>query len=377
VRRSPAVLAVVCSCAAATSVVHATGTTHRSAGSWRGDYETGNFAQWTEVQASRNNPNYPVSAVGDTKAEIVRAPVRQGRYAARFITYASRSAPNGDRAEVYTSVGRTGGLEGRQRYYAWSTMFPGAGNPRGFWPRAGDFNVFTQWHNEVNGCGNNLQLGIAATGRSNRLYSDLSIHDPGDCDHQTGTFHSILGKLRFDAWYDFIVHVEWSSRRNVGSYEIWMNGRQVVHRKLGATLWNSSGAYWKQGFYRAAFDANNTVYQDGAVVGRSLGAVSRNFRLRFTRTPRILSSGAVSIDARSFSQVPVELIVRDGRGVVGRARGRTDSSGHLHDEVTLKRLPVGLGLRAILLARVSARLPLATRRTVLGFALPGRAVPLP
>jgi len=365
------VIAVFCLCVLTTTVVWADNSIRRSPGTWRGDYETGNFDQWAEVQASRGNPNYPPSAVGDTEAEVVRSPVRQGSVAAKFITYPSTRAPNGDRSEVSTSVAKTGGYEGVDRYYAWSTMFPRNGNPRGFWSRAGDFNVFTQWHSEDGSCGNNLQLGIDATSqKQNRIYSDLSIRSPGDCDRQVGTRHSILGTLRFDAWYDFIVHVKWSSRRNAGWYEIWLNGRQILRRRFGATMSDSSGTYWKQGFYRAAFDAINTVYQDGAIAANDLATVTRNFRLRLAGTPEVQPNGAVTVLTKTFSQAPVEIVLRDGKDVIGRAGGRADGNGVLRANVTLKRAPAGLHLRAYLRAEVSSRLPKSTRQAVVAFALP-------
>jgi polysaccharide lyase-like protein len=359
--RLPAGVIVAC-CTVAATLTWAPGLTARSSAIWRGDYESGNFRQWSEVQVSPEN----------SEADVVRAPVRQGRVAARFVTYASRRAPNGDRAEVSTTVSRTGAFEGTERYYAWSTMFPRAGNPRGFWPNGGDFNVFTQWHNSVDPCGNNLQLGIDATSRRhrNRIYSDLSIRRPGDCDTQTGTLHSILGTLRFDSWYDFIVHVKWSSRRQTGWYEIWMNGRHVVDKKFGATMWDSSGAYWKQGFYRAAFDATNTVYQDGAISASNLGTVTRDFRLRLASVPRALPNGSISVEAKSFPLATVEVVIRDGQNIVGRGSGRADSNGLLHADIAVERLPRGLHLRAYLRANVSSRLPRATRRAVFRFAVP-------
>jgi hypothetical protein len=349
----------------------ASDTTPRYRTTWHGDYETGNFDQWGDVQASRNNRNYSVSDVGDSEAEVVRAPVRQGLMAAKFVTYPSSRAPNGDRAEASTTVGKTGAFEGVNRYYAWSTMFPRAGNPGGFWSRGGDFNVFTQWHSPVGQCGNDLQLGIDARSRRRlRIYSDLSIRDPGDCDTLAGSRHSILGPLKFDAWYDFIVHIKWSSQRKTGWYEIWMNGRQVLRKKFGATMWDSSGAYWKQGFYRAAFGAVNTVYQDGAVAANTLRAVTRNSRLRLESTPQILANGSISIEARSFPQARVEVVIRDGHDIVGRGSGRADSNGLVHAAVALTGLPGGLHLRAALRAKVSSRLPRATRLAVFGFALP-------
>jgi hypothetical protein len=149
-----------------------------------------------------------------------------------------------------------------------------------------------------------------------------------------------------------------------------MNGRHVLRKKFGATMWNSSGTYWKQGFYRAAFDGTNTVYQDGAVGASTLQTVSQNFRLRLVSRPRILPNGSISIEAKSFSQAPVELVILDRHGIVGRAQNRADSTGLVRGEVSLKRPPVGLGLRVLLRAKVSSRLPLSTQRATFGFALP-------
>jgi hypothetical protein len=373
VRWTSGVIATLCCFALTTTLVWGANMASRSPRTWRGDYETRNFGQWSEVQASRDNGDYSVSEVGDTEAKVIRSPVRQGAAAAKFVTYPSTSAPNGDRAEVDTSVANTGGFEGVNRYYAWSTMFPRSGNPKGFWSHAGDFNVFTQWHNEESACGNNLQLGIDATRGQNRVYSDLSIRAPGDCDNQLGTRHSILGTLRYDTWYDFIVHVKWSSRRQTGSYEIWMNGRQVLRKKLGATMWNSSGTYWKQGFYRAAFNAVNTVYQDGAIAANNLRTVTQNFRLRLTGKPEVQPDGRVSVETRSFSRAPVEIVLRNGSTVIGRARGQADGNGVVHADVALTGLPAGLPagsqLRAYLRAEVSSKLPRSTRQAVVAFPL--------
>jgi Polysaccharide lyase len=333
-------------------------------GIWRGDYETGDFSQWSEIQASRTNSAYSVSAVGDTSGSVVTAPVRQGEHAAEFVTYPNRSRSDTDRAEVYADVTATEGTEGQDRYYAWSTRFPAAGNTDGFWRRAGDFNVFTQWHNANNPCGSNIQLGIDARSRrgGNRIYTDLSSRNPRDCDQATRTKHVTLGRLRFDVWYDFVAHIKWSTNPSVGFYELWMNGKQVLRKTFGQTMADSRGVYWKQGFYRAAFPHTNTVFQDAAIRGPSLSAVTRAFNLSIAGRPQLDSADGLTISARSFARARVRIVVLGrGRSVFGSVVRRADGAGRLAVVLPLAR-PFPHRVRVELQALVSSKLPAATRR---------------
>jgi hypothetical protein len=339
---------------------------------WRGDYETGTFSQWSDVQASRTNREYPVSSVGDSSAVVLSAPVRQGTRAAEFVTYPNTGHAEADRSEVLTSVSETGGFEGQEWYYAWSTRFPSAGNPQGFWSEGGDFNVFTQWHSANDPCGNNLQFGVdsATAPGTNRLYSDLTTKNPRECDQDVRNVHAILGRLRFDAWYDFVVRVKWSSDPTVGFYEAWMNGIQVVPKTYGQTMFDSRGAYWKQGFYRAAFRVTNSVYEDGAVRGPSLEAVTSNFRLSFAALPRLRARNALDVSARSFAQARLSIVVSDDRGrVVGSRRVRSDGDGRVRSIIPIRKRSASR-LRVSLRALVSPRLPVATSRAQIVVALP-------
>jgi hypothetical protein len=333
---------------------------------WRGDYESGDLRQWADVQASRTNPAYPVGSVGDGSVELVRSPLREGRYAARFVASGTAHSSAGtDRAEVGATIAETGAREGSDRWYAWSTYWPAAGNSAGFSRTSGDFNVFTQWHSTDGDCGDNLQLGVDATStpNTNELYSDLNNHPGGDCDDAERLRHARLAKLVFDRWYDFIVHVHWSARPRIGYYEIWLNGRQVVRRTYGATMWDASGAYWKQGFYRDAFPATNTVVQDGAVSSAGLAAAAAAFRLRFRDAPETSPDGTMVIDAASFAGARVAIRVRSSSGrVVGRAHGTADGNGNLRARLRLSRGAPAHALRVLLSARVDHRLPSFTRR---------------
>jgi hypothetical protein len=339
-------------------------TTHAGA-VWRGDYTTGNFSQWTAQQSACTGGG---PEVGSSCASIVSSPVRAGAYAAEFQT---PSYPGPERAEVSASVSQTGGYEGQEQYYAWSTMFPAAGNQQGFWSVGGDWNNFTQWHNANNSCGNNIQFGVDSTRGTNLLYSDLTRRQPGDCEGDVRAVHAVLGRLRFDAWYDFIARIKWSTNPSVGFYEAWMNGIQVVRKTFGPTMWDSQGAYWKQGFYRGAFPAANTVYEAGAVRGTSLAAVTGNFRLSLTAPPTLTARNELVISARSFAQDIVLLVVRDQRGrIVGSRRASSDGAGHVRATVPIRRPPASRRLRVTLRALVSPRLPLSVRLAQVVVTLP-------
>jgi len=338
---------------------------------WRGDYETGDFSQWSEIQASRTNRDYPVSAVGDTAGTIVSSPVRQGAHAAEFVTYPNEGRPSIDRSEVYAGVGTTQGTEGQDRYYAWSTMFPSSGNKDGFWPRAGDFNVFTQWHNANNPCGSNIQLGIDSRSRRgrNEIYVDLSNRNPSNCDDPVRTKHLVLGRMRFDAWYDFVAHIKWSANPSVGFCELWMDGRHLMPKTFGQTMADSQGVYWKQGFYRAAFSHTNTVFQDAAIRGSSLAPVTSAYKLSFAEPPRIASQKDLVISAKSFAQAKVRIVVSDGqRKIVASVVRSADGAGRLSANLPMPR-PVPLRVHVVLRALVSPKLPATTRRATINVRL--------
>jgi hypothetical protein len=248
-----------------------------SAGSvlWRGNYETGDFSQWAEPQSACTGNGYSVTDVGNSCASVVSSPVRQGGRAGRFqIGPHTAAAPSAERAEVYAGVAETGGYEGQEWYYAWSTMFPAAGNPLGFWPDFANWNVFTDFHNPGS-CNSNVQLGINATGALPFLYFEDDNFPTGNCSDPSSMLYKNLGTLQFDHWYDFVLHVKWSSDPGVGYVELWVDGVKVVPLTNGQTMADVSSAsvYWKQGFYRSAFGGLNTAYQDGALRGDTLAAV--------------------------------------------------------------------------------------------------------
>ena len=92
-----------------------------------GDFETGGLTQWSVAARKRAS-----------SIQVVRSPVRQGRYAARFeVRRGDNPIGFGDRAQIQIN---TGEREGQVRWYSWSTRVA-----RDF-PRYGAWQVLAQWH---------------------------------------------------------------------------------------------------------------------------------------------------------------------------------------------------------------------------------------
>jgi hypothetical protein len=209
-------------------------------------YETGNFLQWTSVQALSG------------QAAIVRAPVRQGRFAARF-TLRPDNGPlpvASERVEVFAVTGEG---EGSNSWWAWSTYFP-----RGFRPNPGIWNVFTQWHHSGVVCSPPVNFLVDGTARPARLLLSVrgGVLDPVSCGAAFDRRWQI-GTLRRGRWYDFRFHVQWSSDPAKGLVSLWINGRHVLRKAGIPTLYPGQGVYVKQGFYRNKSSLSTVIYHDG------------------------------------------------------------------------------------------------------------------
>lgn len=251
--RSLLLISLVLSTCAGVSVESAT-----AAILWRGDFATGNLEQWNFGSQSKS-PNRIV---------VARASQTNGRYAARFTvrpgdTRVAGSGPH-ERAEVLQFAALTNGSEGEEQWWAWSTRFA-----KQFRPAAG-FNIFTQWHHTGSRCSppvafyvRGKKLGVST--RGGRLRSDCSY------PHRGGW--TLVDKLNKKRWYDFVFHVKWSSKPDVGFVELWVNGELVVPKTRVATLYRGQSVYVKQGLYRSGSRRPAVVFHHGMRLGESRGDV--------------------------------------------------------------------------------------------------------
>ena len=119
---------------------------------WRGGFETGSFGEWDALQAKPGG------------AAIVAAPVRDGRYAARFRVGAGDNPLRcscGERAELVKHAGEKPGMTS---VWAWSAYFPAE-----FAVRPGKRVVFTQWHDYGAGHPAPVVVRVVNAGGEDRL----------------------------------------------------------------------------------------------------------------------------------------------------------------------------------------------------------------
>jgi hypothetical protein len=303
--------------------------------SWRGNFETGSFSQWSLGVQALQGP-----------AQVVSTRARDGNHSARFEVRPNPD-PNvwgGERSEILTETGERAGTES---WWAWSTYF---GDD--FRPTAGTFwNIFTDWHNTSPSGQANVHFEV------NTLTSPWTIEMRtfGGQQDQNQRIFSLLNFKR-DAWVDFIFHVRWAPD-NTGFVEAWVNGKHVLPLTHTPTIYEGQGVYLKQGLYRARSSVTSVVYHDGmrrgssfaevakpgaGVVGASAGPRNGQEAARasveIVRRPTFTSRRRIRVLARTMPGAAVRVIVRGPRGsVLGSKRLRAGALGRLDANVHLTR----------------------------------------
>jgi len=92
--------------------------------SWVGDYDTGGLSQWQHLGI---NSNLWDNFKTQSDFTAVTSPLRQGTYAGKFVVNPGDcpfNCPSQERSEAYLDPATTGGLEGHEEWYAWSSYFP-------------------------------------------------------------------------------------------------------------------------------------------------------------------------------------------------------------------------------------------------------------
>jgi hypothetical protein len=210
---------------------------------WRGDFETGDYAQWTRTQM-----------VSADRLQVVASPVRQGRYALKATVRQGDDPINssGNRNEL---VRMTREPVGSEYFYRFNTMFASD------FPSARTWQVFAQWHHE--GSSGSPPVEFYVYGEEVRLNIG---GDPG----------VIVWKapLVRGQWQDFILHVRWSPDASVGFVELYRNGQLVLPKRSIATQYPGMLNYLKVGLYRSdTVTQTGVVYHDGWTMGRTLADV--------------------------------------------------------------------------------------------------------
>jgi len=207
---------------------------------WRGDFETGNYSQWSKAQI-----------VSSDRMVAVTSPVREGRYAMK-VTVKQGDDPidsSGNRNEL---VKLTREPAGSEYFYKWSTMFATD------FPSVSDWQLFTQWHHE--GGSGSPPVEFFVYGEEIRL-------------NVRGTTVWRTPLVR-GAWQDFVFHVKWSSSSSTGFVELYHNGKLVLPKRYAATQISGMLNYLKLGLYRdSSISRTGVLYHDGFIMAKQLSDV--------------------------------------------------------------------------------------------------------
>jgi Polysaccharide lyase len=209
----------------------------------QGDFETGDLGQWSGVARVRAR-----------SITVVRSPVRQGRYAARFeVRRGDNPIGYGDRAQIQIGTNET---EGALRWYAWSTRVAPS------FPRYWNWQVLAQWHAKASG-----SPPIAFMAERDDLVLRVHRHRaPGSVIDVRDIWR---GPLRRGAWRDIAMRVRWSGSDRRGWVELWIDGTRQrfddgsLRRRI-RTMYPGVGNYFTLGYYRqSGLSRPGIVFHDG------------------------------------------------------------------------------------------------------------------
>ncbi len=207
---------------------------------WRGDFETGNYSQWSKAQI-----------VSADRMMAVTSPVREGRYSMK-VTVKQGDDPidsSGNRNEL---VRMTREPVGSEYYYKWSTMFASD------FPSASTWQLFAQWHHEGSSGSPPLELFVYGEELRMNVRSSTVWKAP----------------LVRGVWQDFVLRVKWSPDPSVGFVELYHNGKLVLPRRYAATQFSGYLNYLKMGLYRNSSIAKTGVlYHDGFIMTKQASDV--------------------------------------------------------------------------------------------------------
>lgn len=226
-----------------------------------GDYSTGNFSQWPSVQNRSYNgpgagyvPTYSALVVDDpVKGKAARFEVRAGDWP---------GFAGGERSDVGSNPGDTGGNEGQMRWYEFSTMFDPS-----FPQNHADlgWGVTNGWHPDSSTGSAGFEWSV---GTRNGFWS-LIVDQQTSPGAYVGQYTIFETPLDVGHWHDVKMQVNWSTGATTGWIRLWLNGvRQTFFdgsdtEFLSTLVPGTATCYYKEGYYRQATQPTGIVYHAG------------------------------------------------------------------------------------------------------------------
>ncbi len=216
-----------------------------------------------------------------SRVEIVRRPVRKGKYALKLTVLPGDKAGGGkNRAEA--KILREDG-EGAEVWYGWSFMIPKdfKEHPK----RAKAFNMIGQWINLPDRSKGETFRTMPKLGPSIAVRYGTDKGRPG-----IGILYGIKGKnkraiagvhIEKGSWVDLVFHIRWAQDAS-GFVEIWVDGKPLMpfdgraHRVFGPNMVNALPNIFKLGLYRGkrwAANTTNSIFIDEIRIGNSFNQV--------------------------------------------------------------------------------------------------------
>jgi len=240
--RHASFLGVAAAAAVALTAVAVAPASAASAGSkevFVGNYNSGDFCQWSNLQNATQNG----SACGYDQSHYSAKVADGGLGHPTAARYELRdgdvpNVPGGERSEVRAGNGGDV-VEGDERFYEFSLKFDDQfPNP------SGSYMVVMQWH-PVKGP---PPLAVEVDNAGNLVVRNANV----------GGATKVIGKIKRGSWTDYVLHVKFSDDPKVGFLEVSQNGASAVQK----TSWRgmpTASNYLKQGLYRDKNDTKTAV----------------------------------------------------------------------------------------------------------------------
>lgn len=207
---------------------------------WRGDFETGDLAQWA----------YLLNPAGITLSREHKA---GGEYAARITIqgnpkYLWNNDPTLNRVELQYRPDSQRSAEGSDLYFGWSFMLPALFTRNrhefGYWESSPSYRQIMRFN--LSATAISFQIG------SKPLWKSADI---------------IVSKQ----WHDIAMHIHWSADPQKGYVSVWFDGAPVVTQAPGQTLIPGDDRVFIQlGILRDLTDTVEEIYIDSALETSSI-----------------------------------------------------------------------------------------------------------
>jgi len=249
---------------------------------FKGDFETGDTSQWGDVNRNLDRPD-------NEQFEIVTSPVREGKYAIKTTVHDGDEFLNtgGERCDFERDVSIEFEKEGKDLWYAWSTLFPSDWKNLPVKPEE-NWLLIADWHSAYNDVGQLLQLEIDsnnylwARGLTGKIDSYEGFQGNGDAYYFEQRFPK---KIIPGEWNDFVIHIKWTTKTK-GSITIWhktenqgqftkiLNLNKIPTLQFQTKPESYKSPYFILAHYRSAVNTHTSVlYHDGFRQGISNEAV--------------------------------------------------------------------------------------------------------